>query len=54
MPKIDVNGVIREMTPEEIQALEAEAKNHEQSTSQEGRIAELEKALAMLLSGVTE
>ena len=53
--KICENGIIRDMTAEEISELEALAA--EQSTPEptpEERIAVLEEALNMLLSGVTE
>lgn len=53
--KIDINGVIRDMTEEELKEYNeaVSAENHE-ATPMEERIAELEEALAMLLSGVTE
>ena len=53
--KINVNGVTREMTTEEVAEYEqtmAEMSANEPTT--EERIAELEEALALLLSGVTE
>jgi hypothetical protein len=53
--KICENGIIRDMTAEEIAELEALAA--EQPTPEptpEERIATLEEALNMLLSGVTE
>ena len=53
--KICENGIIRDMTAEEIAELEALAA--EQLTPEptaEERIAVLEEALNMLLSGVTE
>ena len=55
MHKIIVNGVTREMTAEEIaefERMEAEKPIYEPST--EDRIAQLEEALELLLSGVTE
>lgn len=55
MPKIIVNGVTREMTADEIaefERMEAEKPTNEPTT--EERIADLEEALALLLSGVTE
>ena len=53
--KIKHNGVIRDMTEEEIKEYtESMSKEHIEDTPLEVRIAELEEALAMLLSGVTE
>lgn len=53
--KINVNGITREATPDEI--AEFEAMLPETPTpmpTPEERIAELEEAMEMLLSGVTE
>ncbi len=47
-----VNGVILEMTPEEIEAARESAVP--EAPSPEDRIAQLEAALELLLSGVTE
>ena len=55
MPKICVNGIVREMTAEEV--AEMERRNAEApvpTQTPEERIAELEAALELLLSGVTE
>jgi hypothetical protein len=55
MPKININGITREMTEEEI--TEMERRNAELQQSQpslEDQIAELQEALDLLLSGVTE
>ena len=49
-----INGKYVEMTDEEIAALEKAKMEIPTPVSQEDRIAELEEALAMLLSGVTE
>lgn len=55
MPKINVNGVTREMTDEEIAELERVTAELSQSApTPEERIKELEEALALILSGVTE
>lgn len=55
MPKININGVTREMTPEEIAEYEAmQAEMPPPEPTPEERITELEEALALLLSGVTE
>lgn len=55
MPKINVNGVVRDMKPEEVAELEYLTVELAQSVpTAEERIAELEEALALLLSGVTE
>ena len=64
MPKIDINGVIREMTPEEIAAAEAARQEHipaQEPAKLEDRVqtledssAEMSEALELLLSGVTE
>ena len=55
MYKINDNGVTREMTAEEIAEFEkAVAEMPVPEPTQEERIAELEEALALLLSGVTE
>ena len=53
--KVYENGKLRELTAEEISELErmaAEMPAHEPTT--EERISELEEALALILSGVTE
>ena len=55
MPKININGITRDMTPEEIAEYErmaAEFPTPEPTPEQ--RISDLEEALALLLSGVTE
>ena len=50
MPKICINGVVREMTLEEIEELERQmAEIPEQPKTAEQRIAELEEALELLL-----
>lgn len=49
-----INGQYNDMTAEEIAALEKAKMETPTPVSQEDRIAELEEALAMLLSGVTE
>lgn len=53
--KICENGIIREMTAEEIAELEQlAAEQFAPEPTAEERIAVLEEALNMLLSGVTE
>lgn len=55
MHKININGITREMTPEEIAEYErmaAEFPPPEPTDSE--RIRDLEEALALILSGVTE
>ena len=53
--KICENGIIRDMTAEEIAELEAlAAEQPAPELTPEERIATLEEALNMLLSGVTE
>ena len=53
--KICENGIIRDMTAEEIEELEAlAAEQPAPEPTPEERIATLEEALHMLLSGVTE
>lgn len=55
MPKININGITREMTAAEVAEMErilAELPPHKPTP--EERIAELEEALALLLSGVTD
>lgn len=53
--KICENGIIRDMTAEEIAELEAlAAEQPALEPTAEERIAVLEEALNMLLSGVTE
>ena len=62
MPKININGITREMTPEEIAEMERlaaempapEPSPEEMIRQQAQKIAELEEALNLLLSGVTE
>lgn len=62
MPKIDDNGIIREMTAEEVAEMErmeaetpeAELTPEEQIERQAQEIAELKEALELLLSGATE
>lgn len=55
MPKININGVTREMTPDEIAEMERmAAENQPPEPTPEERIAQLEEALALLLSGVVE
>ncbi len=55
MPKININGITREMTAEEIAEMERmAAEMPKPEPTPEERIAELEEAIAMLLSGVTE
>lgn len=55
MPNININGVTREMTAEEIAEMERMAAEMPAPVpTPEERIAELEEALALLLSGVTE
>ena len=55
--RICENGKYRDMTPEEIEEMErraAELPEPELTPTNEERIAELEEALELLLSGVTE
>ena len=53
--KVYENGKLREMTAEEIAELERmAAEMPEPEPTAEERIAELEEALALILSGVTE
>lgn len=53
--KININGITREMTPEEEKAyLEERAKMPPPEPTPEERIKELEEALALILSGVTQ
>jgi hypothetical protein len=52
--KININGVTREMTVEEIALLEEVMKQSPEQESTEERLAVLEEALEMILSGVTE
>lgn len=62
MPKININGVTREMTPEEIAEMERlaaempkpEMTAEEMIRQQAQEIADLKEALNLLLSGVTE
>lgn len=55
MPKININGITREMTAEEIAEYERmAAEMPAPMPSVEERIAELEEALRMLLRGDTE
>lgn len=54
MPKICINGIVRDMTPEEIAEFERQAAEFsEQPQTAEQRIAELEEALELLIGGVT-
>lgn len=53
--KVYENGKLRELTAEEIAELERmAAEMPEPEPTAEERIAELEEALALILSGVTE
>ena len=53
--KININGITREMTPEEIAEHERMiAEMPIPEPSPEERIAQLEQALSLLLSGATE
>lgn len=53
--KININGVTREMTAEEVAEMERlMAETPPPELSDKERIAELEEALALLLSGVTQ
>lgn len=55
MPKINENGIVREMTAEEVAEMERiQAELPPPEPTPEERIAELEEALALLLSGVTD
>lgn len=62
MPKININGVTREMTAEEIAEMERLAAEmptpkpsaEERIAAQEQEIADLKEALELLLSGVTD
>ena len=55
MPKININGITREMTAEEIAEMERmAAEMPEYPEPIEDRLAELEAALNLLLSGETE
>ena len=62
MPKININGITREMTPEEIAEMESlaaempapEPSPEEMIRKQAQEIDELKEALNLLLSGVTE
>lgn len=62
MPKININGITREMTPEEIAEMERiaaempapEMTAEEMIRQQAQEIADLKEALNLLLSGVTE
>lgn len=59
MPKIVIDGVIREMTEDEVKAYEVESERIKSELANrkptpEERIAQLEEALTMLLEGVTE
>lgn len=61
MPKININGVTRDMTPEEIAEMERlsaelptpEPSAEERLAAQQKEIADLKEALELLLSGVT-
>lgn len=53
--KVNDNGIVREATPEEISEYERMAANMPKpEPTPEERIRDLEEALALLLSGVTE
>lgn len=52
--KININGVTREMTAEEVAEMERLMAETPPELSDKERIAELEEALALLLSGVTQ
>lgn len=62
MPKININGITREMTPEEIAEMERlaaempapEMTAEEMIRQQAQEIADLKEVLNLLLSGVTE
>lgn len=62
MPKININGITREMTQEEIAEMERlsaempkpEMTAEEMIRQQAQEIADLKEALNLLLSGVTE
>ena len=55
MPKININGITREMTAEEIAEMERiTADMQEPPISLEDQIIELQEALNLLLLGVTE
>lgn len=55
MPKININGITRDMTPEEIAEYERmAAEMPAPEPTPEERIQDLEEALALILSGVTE
>jgi hypothetical protein len=61
MPKININGITREMTPEEIAEMERMAADYpppdptpeERLARLEAENADLKEALNMLLTGVT-
>ena len=53
--KININGIVREMTAEEVEEMERmAAEMPEQSHTLEEQVLELREALDLLLSGVTE
>lgn len=52
MPKIDIDGIIREMTEEEI-LMDNSFVPPELPKTTEERVAELEEAIELLLGGVT-
>ena len=55
MPKININGITREMTAEEVAEMEQlAAEIPEPQPTAEERIVALEEALTALLEGVTE
>lgn len=57
MPKIDINGIVREMTVEEVaelEAINAQIPNTPTREELEDRIKMLEEALNLLLEGATE
>ena len=54
MPKININGLIREMTAEEVAEMERlAAELPQQEATAEQRLAALEEALLLLLEGKT-
>lgn len=62
MPKININGITREMTPQEIEIMKRQQAEmpappptpEEQLAQQAQEIADLKEALEALLSGVTD
>lgn len=55
MPKININGITRDMTPEEIEEFERQAAEvpGQTKTALEQRVEELEGALELLIGGAT-